>query len=566
MTIFDSITETFYSLIDSVDEDLEDTPASTIITGTIATVAIAYYGQQFLANQLSRRVIGKSARECLKHNLRKLPPVSKELQMELDKLERELEEKFFKDVKREDVLLEVPDVGQDASDILKRLENVAGTARNGKNTGAYYIDNDELDELILQVCRIARRTNPLHTDLSPLVRQLEAEIVRMTLSMFHGDDVTCGNVTSGGTDSIRHAVFTARERAKSLGQHKDWEMVIPATAHPAFLKAANEYCIKVRKAPVHPQGHSKAFQVDTVAMTKMMNNNTILVVGSTPGFPHGIIDPIEEISAILEEVDPNGRIGLHVDACLGGFILPWMEAAGYGDDIHTKFGFDVNRVTSISADTHKYGYAEKGTSVVMYKDHENWRKHQVFETTEWPGGIYASPTLPGSRSGRDIAATWAVMAYMGKEGYIEETRKIIEKTRALTEAIKQNKDLEILGDPKGMVVAFRFGDEEFNIYDLKSEMSKLEWYLSGLQKPAAIHFCTTAVQGNNENFLENFMGDLEKCIEIVKKYPPEKKGKSGDAVMYRTNTQIGKSIYLSDFIKSFWDIVSHVLPRSFDLE
>ncbi len=387
----------------------------------------------------------------------------------------------------------------------------------------------------------------------------------MTLNMFHGDTTTCGNMTTGGTDSIRHAMFTARERAKSLGQHGDWEMVIPTTAHPAFLKAANEYSIKVCKAPVYPQGHPKAFQVDTQAMREMINKNTIVVVGSTPGFHHGIVDPIEEISGILEEVDPNGRIGLHVDGCLGGFVLPWMEAAGYGDDIGTKFGFDVNRVTSISADTHKYGYAEKGTSVVMYRDHENWRKHQVFQTTEWPGGIYASPTLPGSRSGRDIAATWAVMAYMGKKGYIAETKKIIEQTRVLTEVIEKNPDLEVLGDPKAMVVAFRFADEELNIYDLKTEMSKREWYLSGLQLPAAIHFCTTAVQGNNENFIDDIIKDLEECIQIVKKLPADKRGKSGDAVMYRTNTQIGKGMFLPDFIVDFWDIVSHVLPRSFEL-
>src|SRR5690606_27662378 len=134
---------------------------------------------------------------------------------------------------------------------------------------------------------------------------------------------------------------------------------------------------------------------------------TILVVGSAPGFPHGIIDPIEGISQMLQKKDPKGRIGLHVDGCLGGFVLPFMK------DLEVKFGFDVPRVTSISADTHKYGFAEKGTSVVMYRNHDEWRKHQIFVTTDFPGGIYATPTMAGSKQGSSLAATWAAMVYMG---------------------------------------------------------------------------------------------------------------------------------------------------------
>ncbi len=439
------------------------------------------------------------------------------------------------------------------------------------NTGAYYIDNEELDSLILQVCYLARRTNPLHTELSPLIRQMEAEIVKMTLSMFKGDGKTVGNVTSGGTDSIRHAVFTARERAKALGHGGGFEMVVPSTAHPAFAKAAGEYCIKLRRVKVFPEGHLKAYQANVEAMRKAINGNTILVVGSMPPFPHGIPDDIEELSNMLKKVDPKGRIGLHVDSCLGGFVVPWMEQAGYGKDIGTKFGFDVERVTSISADTHKYGFGEKGTSVVMYRDHENWRKHQVFVETEWEGGIYATPTLPGSKPGRDIAALWAVMASLGKPGYITETIKIIETTRALTNAIREDEflkaHLKIMGDPKMMVIGMAFKDPEaMNIYDLKDEMKKKSWYISGLQKPAGIHFCTTAVQGNNRDFVKNFVEDLKTCINIVLNYPPEQKAKSGDAAMYCTNEKFGEKMFIDDMARYFWDVTSRAAPLTFDLE
>lgn len=546
-----------------IDRKILSASPYKLIAYSTATAAI---GTFLIMRWASRKSWNWEAK--IKDTLRMVPSINQKLKEEIEKIETSLEQKYFKDIKAEDICEEVPEEHWDFDRILGRLQNVAGNARNGKNTGAYYIDNEELDELIFQVCKLARRTNPLHTDLSPLIRQLESEIVRMTLSMFKGDSKTVGNVTSGGTDSIRHAVYTARERAKALGHGGGWEMVVPSTAHPAFAKAANEYGIKLRKVKVYPEGHPKAFQANVDAMRKAINGNTILVVGSMPPFPHGIPDDIEGLANMLKKVDPKGRIGLHVDSCLGGFIVPWMEAAGYGKDIGTKFGFDVDRVTSISADTHKYGFGEKGTSVVMYRDHENWRKHQIFVETEWEGGIYATPTLPGSRSGRDIAAMWAVMAFLGKDGYIEETRKIIDTTRALTRKIHEdeylNWYLKIMGDPKMMVIGIASKDsEDLNIYDLKNEMRERNWYLSGLQKPAGIHFCTTAVQGNNPDFINDFVNDLKECVQIVLDYPPEKKAKSGDAAMYCTNEKFGEKMFIDDMAREFWNITYRVKPLTF---
>lgn len=545
--------------LEYADETVQTTSPWKLVACTTAVAVLATF---FTLRWAQRKTWDLKA--AIMSGLRCIPFVDQKIKGELKKMEESLEAKLFSGINSEDICREVPRTEWDVNRIMERLKDVEGSARNGKNTGAYYIDNRELDELILQVSWLARRTNPLHGDLSPLVRQLEAEIVRMTLSMFKGDEMTVGNVTSGGTDSIRHAVFTARERARANGFGAGWKMVVPETAHPAFAKAANEYGITLRRVPVYPQGHPKAFQLDVDAMKKAIHGNTVLVVGSMPPFPHGIPDPIEEISAMLQAVDPKGNIGLHVDCCLGGFVVPWMEAAGYGKDA-PLFGFDVPRVTSISADTHKYGYGEKGTSVVMYRDHENWRQHQIFVETEWSGGIYATPTLAGSRSGRDIAALWAVMAYMGRKGYIEETRKIIAATRWIAGAIENdvvlNENLEILGDPKMMVVAFASKDPgKLNIHDLKDEMKKKGWYLSSLQKPPGLHFCTTAVHGNNPDFVKDFSMDLKECVEIVLAYPEEKRAMSGEAAMYCSNQKLGDKMFIPVLAKEFWNINGRAEP------
>jgi sphinganine-1-phosphate aldolase len=556
----------FYTIASEIDRRVQNTPPWKLVAYTAAAVAFV----TFLSMNYNRRKQWNFQTK-VKILLRLLPKNDQKVNQEFLKLETSLEQKLFKDANPAQICKTVPFESWGPERIIERLKDVAGTARSGKNTGAYYIDDERLDELILQVCRLARRTNPLHLELSPLIRQLESEVVRMTACMFKGDEKVVGCLTSGGTDSISHAVFTARERAKFLGLGADWEMVVPETAHPAFDKAANEYCIKIYKAAVYPQEHPSAFELDVDSMKKMITSNTILVVGSMPPFPHGIPDNVEEISRMLETKDPEGRIGLHVDGCLGGFVIPWMEAAGYGKDLSTKFGFDVKRVTSVSADTHKYGYADKGSSVVLYRDFENWMIRQVYVTTEWQGGMYATPTKAGSRPGKDIAATWAVMSYMGQEGYIKSTSDIIKTTRAVTETIRQdpflNQHLAIMGNPKAMVVAFCSKDSaRLNIYDLKKELNDKEWYLSGLQKPPGLHLCTTAVHGNNNNFVKCFIADLKACVQKVLDYPPERKGKSCDAVMYCTNEKFGESIFIDDLARHYWNVSTRVEPVTFKLE
>lgn len=538
-----------------LDEQVHKTNPWTLIVATVTATALVVL---LLQRWASRREWNWKA--TVKSGLQHIPAVQRDLGKQRAKLQGDLTERYFHRDSSSQACLQLPERGLTLDVILRRLDTVAGQARSGKNTGAYYFDDKNLDAVIRSVSDLARRTNPLHADLSPLLIRLEAEVVRMTAHMFHGDHKVFGNITTGGTDSIRHAVFTARERARAQGMGAGWEMVVPSTAHPAFAKAANEYGIKLVRTPVH----SQAFEADVGAMRKAINGNTILVVASCPGYPHGIIDPIEQISAMLESVDKKGRIGLHVDSCLGGFVVPFMEAAGFGSHLKTRFGFDVKRVTSVSADTHKYGGAEKGSSVIMYRDFDNWGKHQIFVETQWQGGIYATPTLSGSRSGRDIAATWAVMAYLGNDGYREQVKKVVTLAIDIIKLVKEDNRLkeylELLGDPKAMVLAWRSKQpEKVDIYDVKKEMAAREWYLSSLQNPAGIHICLTPVHANTANFATMFVKGLRASVEEILK-SSYVRGKSGDRAMYGVNAQFGKGLFVEDFARAYWGILCSAEP------
>ncbi len=481
-------------------------------------------------------------------------------QQELKKFEDELEAQNFKDIDTSTIITSMPAEGKSKEEILACLSTIKGSSGNGKNSGAVYIENSELDALINEVNALAIRTNPLHLSLCPTLRRLETEVIAMTASLFNGDLQVRGNVTTGGTLSILHAVYTARERAKEqLGIASGWQMIVPSTAHPAFDKAATMFCIEIVRIPVHPQGHTDAFKADVDGMLNAITSKTIFMAGSFPSFPHGMIDPIDELSNRLESVDPDKKIGLHIDACLGGFCLPWITHSQTLQKLDAPLGFDNPRVTSISADTHKYGYDKKGSSVVLYRN-EEWYSSQIFTTTEWSGGIYTSPTFEGSRAGSNIATAWAVMNYFGKEKYVEATEKILGTAQGIVEKCRDHPDIEILGNPRGMVVAFASKNPELNIYDMLEEMKAKGWYLSPLQNPPAFHLCVTAVHGYNTNFVENFMEELNASIEAVKAYPLERRGKKGEAHVYGTNAKLGLSRFVKPIAHRYWVVNARPIP------
>lgn len=472
-----------------------------------------------------------------------IPTVNEKINDEKDKLEKSL-------VKYRNInpIKQIPNDGIDERIIIEKFSNSQTNIKGYKNTGACYINDSCIDKLILQIYNCTIRTNPLHLSLCSDIINAEAEIIRMIANLYNGDDQVVGNVTSGGTDSIRHAIYTARERARSYGIVDNWEIIICTTAHPAFRKAANEYLINV----VECQADSN-FRLDTTHLKKLINKNTILVVCSCPTFPHGSVDPIESVAKILSNYKYYSyfTIGLHVDCCLGSFVVPFMKKSEY--PLYTNFDFSVDGVTSISIDTHKYGYADKGSSVILYKNHNDWRQHQIYVDSKWSGGIYATPTLSGSRSGKDIAGTWATLVYVGYNKYNEYAYKIVLLAKKIKNIISKHSDLKILGSDDLMIVAFKSINPKLNIFNVKNEMTNRGWYLSCLQNPNGIHFCVTAVHIQIDEFEKIFEKDLHDSIDHVRKNPSIQ---SSDANMYKSNQTIGIKEFVPILSREYWNILN----------
>lgn len=340
----------------------------------------------------------------------------------------------------------------------------------------------------------------------------------MVLGMFNAPPGAAGITTSGGTESILMACLSARNKAYSERGVTEPEIVVPITVHAAFDKAGHYFGITVHHVAVDPV----TLKVDLRAVARLINYNTILLVGSAPNFPHGIIDDI----AGLSKLALRKRIPLHVDACLGSFLLPFLSRAGHPAP---PFDFRVKGVTSISCDTHKYGFAPKGNSVLLFRT-AALRAAGYFVTGTWPGGVYASPSLSGSRAGAIIAGTWTALMQQGESGYLAATRDIVGAARNIEHGIRErlHPDIFVLGEPLVSVVAF--SSKTLNIYDVADEMNTKGWHLNALQSPPAIHIaCTRPTVGAEEKFL----GDLEAAVQGVKLKGGEGKAASGDmAALY----------------------------------
>jgi len=276
--------------------------------------------------------------------------------------------------------------------------------------------------------------------------------------------------------------------------------ILPETAHTAFRKAAEYFKIKIHLVPCP----APSYQVSIPHVTRLTNRNTIMLVGSAPNFPHGIIDDITSLSRLALK----NNICLHVDCCLGSFLVPFLERAGYDTE---PFDFRLPGVTSISCDTHKYGFAPKGNSTVLYRS-AKLRKYQYFISPDWSGGVYASPNMAGSRPGALIAGCWASLMSVGENGYVESCHKIVGAQKRIAEAITERealgRDLRVVGRPLVSVVAFT--SDTLDIYDVADGMSSRGWHLNALQDPPAIHVAVTlpivAV-------VDDLLRDLEAAVE-----------------------------------------------------
>ncbi len=439
----------------------------------------------------------------------------------------------------------LPAVGQTREAIVKEMENLFAQEeprwREGKVSGAVYHGDENHIAFQNKIYSINSQSNPLHFDVWPSATKFEAEIVSMTAHMLGAgetQDEIVGTVSSGGTESIMLAMKTYRDWARDKKGITEPEMIVPTTAHAAFDKASQYFNIKMIRIPV-----GNDFRADVEATRAAITPNTIVIVGSAPPFPHGIIDPIQELS----ELALSHGIGFHTDACLGGFLLPWAAKLGYPVP---PFDFRLPGVTSMSADTHKYGYAAKGTSVVLYRGRE-MRHYQYYVTTEWPGGLYFSPTFAGSRPGALSAACWAAMLSMGEQGYLDSARGILETAAKIKQGVRNIPGLKVLGDPLFVIA---IASDELDIYAVSDVMTKMGWSLNGLQLPPAVHIALTQRQAQ-PGIAEKFVQDLAGAAAYVRAHP-EMQGSM--TPIYGMSGNVDFKGAVQEFIKQLIDMMFDV--------
>lgn len=416
--------------------------------------------------------------------------------------------------------LTLPKEGWSEETVLKELETLATMDHtrweDGYVSGAVYHGGDSLMKLQTEAFGKFTVANPIHPDVFPGVRKMEAEIVAMVLGMFNAPSGAAGVTTSGGTESILMACLSARQKAYAERGVTEPEMyvslrlhylnpltddrILPETGHTAFRKAGSYFGIKVHLVACP----APSYQVHVPSVARLINSNTVLLVGSAPNFPHGIIDDISALSKLALK----RKIPLHVDCCLGSFLVPFLEKAGFETEL---FDFRLKGVTSISCDTHKYGFAPKGNSTCLYRN-ASLRAYQYFISPDWSGGVYASPSIAGSRPGALIAGCWASLMSVGETGYIKSCSEIVGATKKIIESIETNpglnNDLEVLGHPLVSVVAFT--SKTLDIYDIADAMSGKGWHLNSLQDPPAIHVAVTLPI---VKVWEKLVADLEAVIE-----------------------------------------------------
>jgi len=369
--------------------------------------------------------------------------------------------------------------------------------KRGRTFSLVFYPGEEVANLLAESYQSFFFENALNPSVFQSLKKMESEVISMTCSLLNAPENAAGSMTSGGTESIMCAIKAAKKYAKDNNKNlKKPNIVIPATAHPAFLKAAYYFELEVRL--VNCSGFD--LQPDLTDFRSKIDENTIMILGSSPAYPHGYIDPIKEISEIALEKN----LWMHVDACVGGYILPFLEQIGEEVPI---FDFRLTGVRSISLDIHKYGYGAKGSSAVVYRDRE-YRKKQYYVYTEWSGGLYASPSFSGSRSGGTIAAAWAIMNHLGLPGYQKMARETQDASKKIQTAINSIDGIEVNGKPYGPIFSFR-STGKIDIYQLGDELTELGWHLDRQMEPPSLHL---TVSHGNVAYADEFISDLKKSM------------------------------------------------------
>lgn len=412
----------------------------------------------------------------------------------------------------------LPARGLASDEIVASLEARAQTDvdyKGGRTWSLVYWVNDAHHALCERAQSLFMDTNALNPMAFRSLKQMEHEVVQMTAGLLNAPDTAVGTMTTGGTESLLLAVKTYRDRAR---RKRPWvlrpNMVVPASIHVAFDKACHYFGVKKKVAPVLDDG-----RVDVDAMARLVDRQTVMLACSAPQYPWGSIDPVAEVGALAE----RHGLPLHVDACFGGFMLPWLERLGRPIP---PWDFRVPAVTSVSADLHKYGYAPKGSSVIVYRDMEHL-KDQFFVAAGWSGGVYVSPSIPGTRSGGAIASAWTSLMALGEEGFMALARGAWETSERLRADISKIEGLRLLGRPDATIVTWASADPAIDLFAVADQMVVRGWAVDRQQGPPSVHM---TVNANNAPVVPRYVQDLAASVAEVRANPGLRK--EGEAAVY----------------------------------
>ena len=402
--------------------------------------------------------------------------------------------------------MQIPAQGKSHAAIMEALDAFGANDlpwREGGTFAYVYEGGRELEALVKDAYMRYLTENALDPTVYPSLLRFENEIVAMAVNHLRGDADCVGNFTSGGTESCLLAVKAARDYARTERGIAEPEIILPVTAHACFQKAAHYFDMKMRLVPVDPV----SFKVRPEDMAAAITENTILMVGSACQYAHGVVDPIPE----LGQIALAHNLLLHVDGCIGGFILPYFRRLGVAV---TDFDFSVPGVTSISMDFHKYGYAAKGASVVLYRN-KDLRRHQIFTAATWTGYSVINPTIQSTKSGGPLAACWAALNFLGDDGYMRFAERTLAATRRIADAIRATPDVRLMAEPESCLIAFTADD--FSIFPIVDAMRKRGWFvqpqLGYMGSKENIHL---SIDQSTIDVVDRFLPDLQASIAEAK--------------------------------------------------
>ena len=397
---------------------------------------------------------------------------------------------------------ELPARGWSTDETLERLEALRATDVRWKEGRAFslaYLATPAAHELTTEAYRRFSGENALNVEAFPSLRAMQSDVLAIASRWLAAPESARGFFTSGGTESILMAVKSARGQFRAAGITQP-NMVLPTSAHAAFHKAAAYFDVELRLIHVC----SETWRADPQAMAKASDANTILFVASAPQYPQGVVDPVADIAAIAAERGVN----CHVDACMGGVTLPYLQRLGVP---LPAWNFVVDGVTSMSVDLHKFGYTAKGASVIMYRNAE-LRSHQGFVTDNWLGGMYGSSGALGTKSGGPIAAAWAVLHHLGDDGYEALTRSARDTTLAIAAAINADSRLVLRATPDATLLSFGAATPELDIYAVADGLAARGWYVDRQAPPPSIHLTVNAIHAQTHH---EFLADLAATLDGV---------------------------------------------------